>query len=130
MKQTRKRPEASTSAPEPRAARKYQVTAPEVVSVDVLGTMLDEDLVVRLRAIDDEKNRLYESGAADPRPWEEEVAYIRREQQIRRARRDAHAEYVQRAEGEFNRLEASLPAGDFDNSAFVYAAQGGRPRYN
>jgi hypothetical protein len=92
--------------------------------------MLDEDLVVRFRALDDEKNRLYETGSVDPRPWEEEIAYLRREQQIRRIRREAHAEYVQKVDGELNRLEAYLPAGDFDNSAFVYAAQGGRPRFN
>lgn len=121
---------ASTSSVETRSPRRYQLSAPEVVTVDVLGTMLDEDLVTRLRALDDEKNRIYENGGADPRPWEEEVAYVRREQQIRRARRDSHAEYVQKAEGEFNRLEASLPAGDFDNSAFVNAANGGRPRWN
>jgi hypothetical protein len=91
--------------------------------------MLDEDLIARLRSLEEDKDRAYEIHA-DVRPWEEEVAYIRREQQVRRARREAHSEYVHRNEEEFARIEASLPAGDFDNSAFVYAAAGGRPRCN
>jgi hypothetical protein len=108
---------------------RYQVAAPEVVDIDVLSTMLDEDLLTRFKTLNDEVSRLYENGGADPRPWEEEIAYLRREQQVRRDRRDAHANYIAKEAYEFNRLEASLPAGDFDNSDFVYAAQGGRPKF-
>ena len=128
MQKNRKRSEGSLGY-EGRPTRRYPVPTPEVVSSDVLGAMLDEDLVVRLRALDDDKGKVYESHL-DTRPWEEEIAYIRREQQIRRTRRDTHSEYVRKAEDEFARIEASLPAGDFDNSAFVYAATGGRPRWN
>jgi hypothetical protein len=110
-------------------ARRYPVPLPEVVSSDVLGTMLDEDLIVRLRVLDEHRNKVYEAHI-DPRPWEEEIAYLRREQQVRRGRRDVHAAYVRKIEEEFNRIEAVLPAGDFDNSVFVYAATGGRPRWN
>lgn len=101
-------------------------SGPEIVNIDVLGAMLDEDLIVRLRSLEDEKERTH----LDARPWEEEIAYIRREQQLRRARREAHSEYVRACELEFARSEVGLPAGDFDNSAYVYAATGGRPRWD
>lgn len=127
MQKNRKRSEGVES----RSPRRNNgaVSLPDVVSMDDLGVMLDEDLIVRLRSLEEAKSKAYESHL-DLRPWEEEIAYIRREQQVRRTRRDSHAEYVRNAEMEFNRTEASLPAGDFDNTAFVYAATGGRPRYN
>lgn len=122
MQKNRKRSETNVS-------HHYPVTLPEVVNIDVLGMMLDEDLIVRLRSLEADKERVHES-YVDARPWEEEIAYIRREQQIRRARRDSHLEYVRQAELEFARIEANLPAGDFDNTAYVYAATGGRPRWD
>lgn len=102
---------------------------PEVINIDVLGTMQDEDLILRLRAMEEDRTRAYEAGR-DTRSWEEEIAYVRREQQIRRIRRDNHMKITQAADYEFARLEASLPQGDFDNSAFVYAAMGVRPRWS
>jgi hypothetical protein len=128
VQKNRKRSEA-TNVHETRPRRDGAVTLPDVVTIDDLGVMLDEDLIVRLRALEEGKNKGYEANV-DLRPWEEEIAYIRREQQIRRTRRDAHAEWVSKDAEEFARIEASLPAGDFDNTAFVYAATGGRPRYN
>jgi hypothetical protein len=113
------------------ARRTSAITLPEVVDIDVLGGMQDEDLVLRLRALEEDRTRALANGRYDPRPWETEVAYVRREQQIRRARRDTHAEWAWKIKDEFDRLEASLPNGDFDNTAFVYAASGGRgPRWN
>ncbi len=102
---------------------------PELINIDDLGIMQDEDLILRLRAMDDDRSRAHEMGQ-DTRPWEEEIAYIRREQQIRRIRRDNHAEFTRVAQAEYERIEAGLPQGDFDNSVFVYAAMGGRPRWN
>ena len=120
----------SQSGNESRPQRRgHSIPLPDLITIDELGTMLDEDLITRLRALEEDKGRAIEAHM-DSRPWEEEVAYIRREQQVRRIRRDTHAEYVRRSEEEFNRIEASLPAGDFDNTAFVYAATGGRPRWN
>lgn len=102
---------------------------PDLISTDLLGTMQDEDLLLRLRALEEDCNRAYESGR-DTYPWEVEIAYVRREQQIRRGRRDVHARLTAAAQVEFDRIEAALPQGDFDNSTFVYAASGGRPRWN
>jgi len=109
--------------------RQQVISQPEVVSADVLGTMLDEDLIVRLRVLD-EACRTATSSGIDTRPWEEEIAYVKREQHLRRARREQHLIYARKIEQEFNDSERGLPAGDFDNSAFVYAASGGRPRWN
>lgn len=112
-----------------RSSRRYPVPLPEVLTVDVLGTMLDEDIVVRLRVLEEDRNKVIETHG-ETRPWEDEIAYVRREQQMRRVRRDSHSEYVKKATEEFDKLEASLPAGDFDNSVFVYAESGGRPRWS
>ena len=125
--QKRNRAEASNTGRSTR--RGVAVTLPEVVSIDVLGAMDDKDLVLRFQAMDEDRLRSYEVGR-DPRPWEEEIAYVRREQQIRRTRRDVHSRLTAAAQAEYERIEASLPQGDFDNSAFVYAAMGGRPRWN
>jgi len=126
VQKTRNRADASNYNARP---NRFAVPQPDVVTIDTLGTMLDEDLIVRLRALEDEKNKVYEAHQ-DVRAWEEEIAYNRREQQIRRARRAAHQEYSRRAEGDAGVPEYTLPAGDFDNMAFVYAATGGRPRWN
>ena len=129
MQKTRKRSESSSTSSLPSRPRRQVVPLPEVVSIDVLGTLLDEDLIVRLRALDEERNKAFEA-RVDTRPWETEVAYVRREQQMRRARRENHTAYLKREEERRNSEEAGLPPGDFDNSAFVYAATGGRPRWN
>lgn len=128
MQKSRKRSEVQ-NVTETRSTRRNVLPLPDVANMDDLAVMLDEDLIGRLRSLEDMKNQAYEAHV-DTRPWEEEIAYIRREQQIRRTRRDNHMDYVRKYEDEFNRSEASLPAGDFDNSAFVYAATGGRPRWN
>jgi len=126
VQKNRKRSEGSDIRP-PR--RSSALPLPEVVTIDDLGIMVDDDLVARLRVLEEDKNRAYESHI-DTRPWEEEIAYIRREQQVRRVRRDNHVEYTRKEADEFARAEFNLPAGDFDNSSFVYAATGGRPRWN
>jgi hypothetical protein len=110
-------------------SRIRDVSGPDVIDIDTLGTMLDEDLVTRSRMLDEGKNQAFNSGH-DSQPWEEEIAYVRREQHLRRLRRDAHTEWLRREQLAFVDAERGLPAGDFDNSIFVYAATGGRPRWN
>ena len=129
MQKTRKRSESSTSSLPSRPNRRQVVPLPEVVTIDVLGTLLDEDLIVRLRALDEDRNKAIEA-KVDTRPWETEIAFVRREQQMRRARRETHAAWLERERKERESEEAGLPPGDFDNSTFVYAASGGRPRWN
>ncbi len=102
---------------------------PVRIDADELGVMLDEDLVNRLYTLEREREEVCAKGF-DPRPWEEELAFTQREMQIRRVRRIAHTKYMNEFDADFARQEAGLPAGDFDNSAYVYAATNGRPRYN
>ena len=129
QKARKQRTDQANSLLEFHKPQRYKLPFPEVVNVDVLATALDEDLANRLRVLEDERNRVIESHT-DARPWEEEIAYVRREQQLRRVRRDHHQDFVRREQEAFDRYEAQLPAGDFDNSAFVYAATGGRPRWS
>lgn len=91
--------------------------------------MLDDDLNVRFRALDDDRKQVIDDDG-DTKLWDVELAYVRREQQLRRQRRDAHAVYLRNESTAFALEEFGLPAGDFDNSAYVYAATGGRPRWN
>lgn len=63
-------------------------SVPQVTNIDDLAVMADEELNARASRFESERNR-----ARDPYPWEVEIAYIRREQQIRRVRERAHAEW-------------------------------------
>ena len=126
VQKNRNRDEASNYATRP---NRFAVPNPEVMNVDDLGMMLDEDLMIRLRNLEDDKGKVC-LASQDTRPWEEEIAYIRREQQIRRCRRDAHQDYLRKTDGEYNQSEVGLPSGNFDNLDYVYAASGGRPRWN
>lgn len=129
MQKNRKRSEPSFDQFSNASRSRYTIPLPEIATIDVLDVMLDEDLLARYRALDEDRNKVMSSGL-DTRPWEEELAYVRREQQVRLRRRDAHSRYESVLRGERNTSEDGLPAGDFDNSAFVYAASGGRPRWN
>jgi len=129
VQKTRKRSDTSTSTLPSRPRRSSAVPFPEIVSSDILATLDDSDLITRLRVLDDDRNKAFES-RLETLPWETEIAYIRREQQMRRGRRENHQDFMRREQQDFERIEATLPPGDFDNSAFVYAATGGRPRWN
>jgi hypothetical protein len=123
QQKTRSSRQSSSSSPttqvsQPKQIKRYPCPLPENVDVDVLGLMLDEDLVVRFRALDDARNQVIDA-RMDPRPWEEEIAYVRREQQIRRVRRDAHDRYVRSFEREYSDSESGLPFADLDNSSFT-----------
>lgn len=98
--------------------RRSPVSLPEPVNMDVLAAMSDEELNTHLRSINEVMDTVYEH-RIDARSWEEEIAYVRREQQIRRARRESHEKYVRQLEREFTESEAGLPVADLDNSAFL-----------
>lgn len=111
------------------ARRGRVVYLPEVIDSDTLAVLQDNELALRYRALDDDRIRAQELGWV-LQPWEVELAYVKREQQIRNDRRQAHAEINRRETQEFYASEAGLPSGDVDNFAFVFAASGGRPRWN
>lgn len=83
-----------------------------------MGATPDEELINRLRSLEEDRQKVLDTHQ-DPRPWEEEVAYIRRELQIRRERRAAHERYVRQLEKEYVESEANLPVADLDNTHFL-----------
>lgn len=85
------------------------------MSIDVMAALPDEELINRLRSLEEDRQKVLDVHLV-ARPWEEEVAYIRRELQIRCARREAHDRYVSQLEKEFVESEANLPVADLDNS--------------
>ena len=58
---------------------------PEVYNMDDIGYMSDEAIYDRAGRLENERNRLVASGR-DTYLWEVELAYLRREQQLRRER--------------------------------------------
>jgi hypothetical protein len=98
---------------------------PDIINVDDLAMMLDEDVINRLNSLCEEYERILNQGTFDPRPWEEEIAYVKRELQIRRVRHDAHVRYVEQMENDYASAEATAPVADLDNSSFLKAFEEG-----
>lgn len=102
---------------------RYPISLPEVTNIDALATMSDDDLGSLTRRLWDDREKVLDSSARfDTRPWDEELSYVKREQQIRRQRHEAHEKWLKELELEHSRQEINLPTADLDNSAFVAAA--------
>ena len=99
-------------------ARRMPAPIPDVTAIDVLGITPDEELINRLRSLEESRQKVLDAHL-DARLWEEEVAYIRRELQIRRSRRDAHEVYMKKLEREYVDAERNLPVADLDNTNFL-----------
>lgn len=84
---------------------------------DELGVMLDEDLSTLAGELETQREKSF-GLKQDPHDIEVELAYVRREQQIRKIRRERHEQYLRSQETAFID-ESDLPAGDFDNYSFV-----------
>ena len=97
---------------------RYPVPEPEVVDMDDLSRMLDEDIYGRLNSLESDRYKVLEA-RMDPRLWEEEIAYVRREISMRRERRGNHEKYVRDQARAFADEEARLPAADFDNLKYM-----------
>lgn len=74
---------------------KYPVDFPQVSNMDDIGYMLDEAINDKVNRLENERNKLLEM-KLDPRQWEVEIAYFRREQQMRKIRYDRHQTYLQK----------------------------------
>jgi len=98
----------------------FPAVVPNIVSYDELAVMSDDDVIGRLRVLEDDRNKVL-NASMDPRLWENELAYIKRELQIRRSRREAHDEYCYALEREYgtDQYEDDLPVADLDNSYFL-----------
>lgn len=68
---------------------------PEVCCMDSLGYASDEHLYDYANHLESERNHMLSSNR-DVYLWEVELAYIRREQGIRRLRPTFHAEYLRK----------------------------------
>ena len=108
----------SASSLGPQRPRRNVVPVPVVVSMDTMAAMPDEELINNLRSLEDDRQRLFATDQ-DATPWEVELAYIRRELQIRRERRVAHERYSKFLEREYVESESNLPVADLDNSYFL-----------
>lgn len=97
---------------------KYPIPVPAFVNVDELGVALEEDLFSSLRALEDDRQKIIDVHM-DTRPWEEEIAYLKRELQMRKIRREAHSRYLEQTDQGYSESDANLPFADLDNSAFL-----------
>lgn len=93
---------------------------PLQIDMDTLATMSDEELMERFKSLDADMASVAHEDYDATKPWEEELSYVRREQLIRRGRRDAHERYLSRLDNDhYSESEASLPVADLDNSSFL-----------
>lgn len=76
-----------------KSIRNFGNEAPEVYNMDDIGYMADEAIHDRAQRLENERNRLV-SMSRDPYLWEIELAYLRREQELRQTRANFHAEYL------------------------------------
>jgi len=95
----------------------YPIPVPLQANVDELGIALEEDLFASLRSLEEGRQKVIDVHM-DPRPWEEELAYVKRELQMRKIRREAHSKYLDMTD-DYSESEANLPFADLDNSAFL-----------
>lgn len=86
--------------------KRSNVELPDVANMDDLAMMGDEELAERANRLEGGRRRAA-SVSSDLRPWEVEVAYVRREQGLRAQRAAAHAEFVRLTGGESADLGAA-----------------------
>lgn len=90
---------------------KYTLDLPEIINMDDVACLSDESISERISRLESDRNSVLAS-SDDARPWEVEIAYLRREQQIRGFRRQLHDSYLR-----------SNPSDDYDyvydNHAFL-----------
>lgn len=88
--------------------KNINVESPEVYNMDDIGYMMDEALYDRVGRLDSERAKLVANGY-DARLWEVEIAYVQREQGIRRSRSELHADYLRK-------FQTTIDDVDFGNS--------------
>lgn len=100
-------------------SRRVGPPVPEVVNMDDLATMLDDELYAHANAMEHGRARAYDQ-RHDTTPWEQEIAYARREMQIRQQRRFAHENYVATLSRQHVADERNLPYfQESDNRKFM-----------
>ena len=72
---------------------RFPIPVPDINNMDDIGYFPDELLHDKISRLEGERTRLLEL-RLEPTPWEVELAYLRREQQIRKTRSERHDQYV------------------------------------
>lgn len=96
----------------------YPVPVPEPMNMDEIAALTDEDLNAKSQVLYADRNRVSDRGM-DTKLWDVELAYVHREFQLRRSRRDAHERFVREQARQFAEEEARLPSAEFDNLRYV-----------
>lgn len=98
------------------------VPVPTRTNSDDIAILSDEDLMGTIAGLV-EQHKTVCVEKCDPRPWEEELCYYRREAQIRRKRKTIHDDYLANLSMENKTTndvdEKNLPYADLDNSSFI-----------
>ena len=89
--------------------KNFSNEAPEIYNMDDIGYMAEEALHDRANRLENERNRLQSSGK-DTYLWEVEIAYLRREQDMRKTRAEAHAEFLQKFSVNPNEVDLNVEA--------------------
>lgn len=90
--------------------RNTGVDLPDLANMDDLAVLSDEELAGRAARLETDRRRAASRGT-DLRPWEEEVAYVRREQAIRKDRYDAHVAFLQGSMADVEPIDLEPEAG-------------------
>lgn len=72
---------------------RVEILAPQMIDMDSLAYFSDQDLDRRRSNLDDDRMKAVYSGV-DSYAWEVELAYLQRENDIRRTRRVMHEQYL------------------------------------
>lgn len=96
----------------------YPVPVPECANMDDLAAMSDEELNSKSYALHADRNKVIDRGI-DAKLWDIELAYVYREFQLRRTRRDVHERFMRDQARQFAEEEARLPSAEFDNLRYV-----------
>lgn len=94
---------------------------PFVINSDVIALMTDDELYTRLISLESERAAAI-SLRLDPKLWEIEASYVKREQQIRQERIRQHDEFLLSCseQEQFIEDEERYPVADLDNRAFMF----------
>jgi len=77
----------------PRRGFAYPINPPIPMNMDEIAIMSDEEVFARAAGLEGDRAKILDY-RLDPTPWEVEIAYYRREQGIRRVRREIHEGFV------------------------------------
>lgn len=88
----------------------YVSDGPMITTIDDIALLSDEELSARVNRFEAERNR-----SRDQVPWEVEIAYFRREQQIRKRRMEAHSEWLASNPQDTNYFDDSIGEGEGSN---------------